>query len=194
MGDRKLILLPEDFVDDAAKIGCEVEAIRAVAAVESSGSGFDPEGFPKTLFEGHVFSRLTKGVFDKSYPNLSYPKWTKQFYGATWKEEKARLNMACVLNRQAALMSASWGLFQIMGTNFATSGCVSIQEFVNTMCKDANSQMDLFTQFILHSGLADELRDKRWADFARIYNGPAYAVNKYDVKIAAAYDRLTKKV
>lgn len=187
----KTKLEPEDFIDDAAKLGCEVAAIRAVAEVESAGGGFDPEGFPKTLFEGHIFHRLTGGKFSVSHPSLSYAKWTKKFYG-DWKKEKARLQEAMTLDRAAAIQSASWGAFQIMGMNHALAGFSKPQQFVNAMCKDANSQLEVFTQFIIQSGLDDELRDRRWRDFARRYNGPQYALNQYDVKIAAAYSRLTK--
>jgi hypothetical protein len=160
----------------------------AVATVESSGGGFDPEGFPKTLFEGHWFHKLTNGKYSEAYPTLSYPKWTKQYYGKTWKEEKARLQQAMALDRNAAMMSTSWGMFQIMGFNFGKCGFKTVQQFVNAMCKDENTQLAVFTQFIILSGLADEMIDKRWADFARLYNGPAYAQNKYDVKLANAYE------
>lgn len=180
-------LVRENFVDDAALIGCDVEAVMAVAAVESKGGGFDPEGFPKTLFEGHWFHRLTNGRFAASHPTLCFPKWTRQHYGRTWQEEKARLQVACALDRAAALMSASWGMFQIMGFNHGKCGFKTVQQFVNAMCKDEDAQLAAFTQFIISSGLADELRDQRWADFARLYNGPEYAVNKYDEKLARAY-------
>lgn len=182
-----MTLSRNDFIDDAALIGCEVEAVQAVCAVESNGGGFDPEGFPKTLFEGHWFYKLTNGKFAQSNPTLCYPKWTREFYGKTWKAEKDRLAAAIKLDRNAALQSASWGLFQIMGLNYARCGFASVQEFVTAMCKDENAQLGAFTQYIIKSGLADELRDKRWADFARLYNGPSYAVNKYDTKMAAAY-------
>ena len=177
----------QDFVDDAALIGCEVEAVMAVAAVESSGGGFDPEGFPKTLFEGHWFHKLTNGKYSASHPSISYPRWTKQFYGKTWQAEKARLAEATTLDRNAALMSASWGMFQIMGFNHAKCGFKTVQQFVTAMCKSEDSQLFVFSQYIVNSGLADELRDKRWADFARLYNGPEYAKNKYDIKLAKAY-------
>jgi hypothetical protein len=182
------MLTRQDFEDDAAKIGCEVEAVMAVATVESAGGGFDPEGFPKTLFEGHWFYRLTKGKFATSHPTLCFPKWTREYYGKTWKEEKARLQEAIQLDRNAALMSASWGMFQIMGFNHAKCGFKTIQQFVTAMCKDENAQLEVFTNFIINSGLDDELRDKRWADFARLYNGPEYAKNQYDVKLAAAFE------
>jgi hypothetical protein len=184
-----MALTRQDCVDDAAKIGCEVEAVMAVAAVESRGGGFDPEGFPKTLFEGHWFHKLTGGKFAQSHPTLCFPKWTRQFYGKTWQEEKARLQQAMALDRNAAMMSASWGMFQIMGFNHVKAGFPTVQAFVNAMCKSEDSQLGAFTSYIINSGLADELRDKRWADFARLYNGPEYAQNQYDTKLATAYQK-----
>ena len=184
-----MALTREDFIDDAALIGCDVEAIMAVAAVESRGGGFDPEGFPKTLFEGHWFHKLTKGKFSATHPTLSYPTWTKQFYGKSWREEKQRLAEAIQLDRTAAMMSASWGMFQIMGFNHAACGYKTVQSFVNAMCRDENAQLAAFTQFIITNGLGDELRDRRWADFARHYNGPGFAKNRYDVKLAQAFDK-----
>lgn len=182
-----MALTRQDMIDDAAKIGCEVEAVMAVAAVESRGGGFDPEGFPKTLFEGHWFHKLTGGKFSQTHPTLSFAKWTRAHYGKTWQAEKARLAQAMALDRNAAMMSASWGMFQIMGFNHVKAGFKTPQEFVNAMCKDENAQLGAFTNYIMNAGLADEMRDKRWADFARLYNGPEYAQNKYDIKLASEY-------
>ena len=182
-----MAITKEGFINAAAKIGCEPAAVMAVAKVESSGSGFDPEGFPRTLFEGHWFHRYTNGKFGASNPTLSYPKWTKQFYGKTWQEEKARLAEASKLDRTSALLSASWGMFQIMGFNFSKCGYKTVQQFVNDMCTSEDMQLEIFIDYVKNAGLADELVDKRWADFARLYNGPEYALNKYDQKLAAAY-------
>ncbi len=33
------------------------------------------------------------------------------------------------------------------------------------------------------------LKNKDWGTFARLYNGPAYAQNKYDIKLAEAYQK-----
>lgn len=183
----KYVLKPEDFIDDAQKLGCERAALMAVAKVESNGNGFYSDGHPKILFEGHIFHRLTKGKFDLTHPTLSYPKWTKQYYGKTSALERARLEAAAKLDRTAALMSTSWGTFQIMGFNYVPAGFRTLQAFINAMFRDANSHLEAFTSFILNNNLADELRDLRWADFARHYNGPGYAANKYDVKMAEAY-------
>ncbi len=179
-----------DFQDDAARIGCDVAAIMAVAEVESRGGGFDPQGFPKTLFEGHWFYKLTRGKYAESHPTLCFQTWTKKHYGKSWREEKERLRTACALDRTAALQSASWGMFQILGVNHAVCGFKTVQQFVNAMCRDENAQLGAFTSFIIERGLADELSEHRWTDFARLYNGPSFALNRYDEKLAAAYERL----
>ena len=36
------------------------------------------------------------------------------------------------------------------------------------------------------------LQNRNWADFAKRYNGPAYAQNKYDEKLAKAYAKYAK--
>ena len=187
--DNNRVLSRDDFLDDADKIGCSVAAIRAVAEVESAGSGFDSLGRPKTLFEGHIFYKLTKGRFASSYPSICYPRWTKQYYGKTRDAEFARLQQAISLDRNAALMSASWGTFQIMGGNYAICGFSNVEDFVSAHHTDANSHLQCFTEFVLDRGLSDELRDLRWADFARIYNGASFKLNNYDLKMAKAYSK-----
>lgn len=177
----------KDYDRAAARLGCLPAAVEAVAVVESSGAGFNPDESPKTLFEGHVFHRLTKGRYDAISPTLSYPKWTREFYGRTWQDEQFRLEQAKALDRTAALMSASWGKFQIMGFNFGACGFTSVDEFAEAMAVDERRHLEAFIGFIESYGLADEMRDRRWAEFARTYNGPDYAVNHYDEKLEKAF-------
>ena len=178
-----------DYRSVAELLGVEPAAVAAVASVESNNGGFDPEGFPVTLFEGHWFYKLTGGRFAQTHPTLCYPKWTKQYYGRSWREEKARLSMAVTLDREAALQSASWGAFQIMGFNYKACGCTSVQQFVNGQCAGLGEQLQLFARFIISANLAEPLRYHDWAAFARGYNGPGYAANRYDVKLEAAYNK-----
>lgn len=176
-----------DYVRAAARLGCEPEAIQAVAEVESSGAGFNPDDSPKTLFEGHVFHRLTGGRFDASHPTLSFPKWTREWYGRSWQDEQQRLAIAFMLDYPAAAMSASWGKFQIMGFNHGACGFARIEDFVEAMHESESRHLEAFVGFIESRGLADELRDKRWADFAAAFNGPGFKLNRYDEKMAKAY-------
>lgn len=179
----------EQITESAKKYGVDPRAVYAISKVESSGSGFGPDGkFPTILFEGHHFSRLTGGAYDRTNPNISYPSWTKQFYSKDQMGERGRLEAAVALNRIAALQSASYGLFQIMGFNFAACGCKDVQDFVNKMCQSEQSQLELFLRFIQSQGLIPLLKAKNWAAFARGYNGPEYKKNSYDVKLAKAFD------
>ncbi|UJF29887.1 N-acetylmuramidase family protein [Kaistella sp. 97-N-M2] len=177
-----------DYVTAANLLNCEVAAIKAVEEVESSGSGFLSTGEPRILFEGHVFYRLTKGKFGVS--NVSYPSWISKYYN---ENQHLRLAKAITLNREAALQSASWGKFQIMGENWKSLGYSSLQEFINAMYANETEHLMAFVKFVKVNGLADELKRKDWAGFARGYNGPGYAKNQYDKKMAAAYLKFSRK-
>lgn len=182
----KPVLTSQDFIDAAAILNCSVAAIKAVAEVESSGGGFLSTGEPKILFERHIFSSRTRHLYDRSNPGVSNPN--PGGYGAVSIQHK-RLQEAVSLDRNAALMSASWGKFQIMGFNYALAGFNSLQEFITAMYQSERQHLIAFIQFIKHTSLDDELRELRWADFARKYNGPQYAKNKYDTKLNAAYKK-----
>lgn len=172
------------IADAAKKLGVEAAAVRAVIDVESRG-GFLPDGRPKILFERHYFSRLTKGRFDTSHPGISNGKWGG--YGAGGAHQYDRLNAAIALDRDAALRSASWGLFQIMGDHCKTLGFADVEAFVAAMVSGEAAQLDAFVTFVKKNRLDDELVRHDWAAFARGYNGPAYKENHYDTKLAAAY-------
>jgi len=181
---------PATPLDDAAianaaqKLGCEVAAVRAVIDVESRG-GFLPDGRPKILFERHYFSRLTGRKFDASHPGISNGQWGG--YGAGGAHQYDRLDEAIALDRDAALRSASWGLFQIMGDHCKTLGFADAEAFVAAMVSGEAAQLDAFVSFVKVNALADELIRHDWAGFARGYNGPAFRQNRYDEKLSAAY-------
>lgn len=183
----KISLVEEDFVSAAEQLGCQVAAIKAVCQVEAPRGGFNPDDSPVTLFEGHKFFKYTNGAYASTHPTLCFPKWDRRFYGRNWMEEQARLKTAMELDHKAACLSASWGKFQIMGFNYAAAGFASLNEFVAAMRTSEAAQLGAFVDLIQAWELADELRTGDWAGFARVYNGAGYAVNKYDVKLAAAF-------
>lgn len=193
MSTAKPTLTLADFAEAAARLNCEVAAIRAVCQVEAPRGGFNPDGTPVTLFEGHKFHKFTGGIFDAQAPDLSYPKWTKQFYGKDWMQEQDRLQRAMALDRDAALRSASWGKFQIMGFNYAVVGFPTVQKFVNAMYTGEREHLLAFVQYVVNNNLTGALRRRDWAAFALGYNGEGYAENKYDVKMGAAYQTFKKE-
>lgn len=166
--------------------------LEALITVESSGNGFLVDGRCKILFEGHVFwSQLEqRGIAPepvaRERPDLCYPKWTKAYYigGAG---EWGRLQAARTYDEDAALCSASWGLFQIMGFNYPLCKYVTIQDFVQAN-GTLEGQLDVGIRFLRSTGLLDKLRLHQWASFAKGYNGPGYAKNKYDQKLKKAYE------
>lgn len=178
-----------DFSDAADALKCDVAAIRAVYEVESRGEGFGPDGRPIILFEPHVFSRLTQHRFDSTHGGVSYKKWGSKPYPKDQKARWDQLLYAAKLDRDAAYQAASWGAPQIMGFNYALCAFSTVHEFVAAMSKSERDQLFVFVQFVSASGLADELREHRWDDFARRYNGPAYATHGYHTKLAAAHGR-----
>ncbi|WP_036251897.1 N-acetylmuramidase family protein [Methylobacter sp. BBA5.1] len=185
-------LTNSDFDKAAKKLGCEEACIRAVTDVESKGGGFFSSGKPKILFEAHIFSKKTFHAFDKRYPDISSSKWNKALY-LGGEAEYSRLEKAMTINRQAALESTSWGLFQIMGFNYSASGFSSIEDYTQAMFESEGKQLLAFVNFISKVGLTKYLKSKDWKSFARAYNGPKYQENKYDTKLEIAYKKYDNK-
>ena len=184
----KPLLTERDFVLAASALGCEVAAIKAVAEVEAGGVGFHATGQPKILFERHWFSRLTKGRYDAMAPDISSPN-AGGYKGGLAEHE--RLARAAKLDRNAALLSASWGKFQIMGFNFKRAGFADLQSFINAMFRSEADHLRAFVSFIKADlRLVAALQANNFTRFASIYNGPGYAKNKYDHKMYAAYRRM----
>ena len=189
-------LIDEDFTQVAELLGCEPAALKAVQQVETGGSGgFFSPGRPAILFEGHIFwTQLKKRGsnpedYVKGNENILYPKWEKGHYKGGIGEYD-RLEQARKINREAADASASWGMFQIMGFNYAACGEESIESFVRSMCESEFKQLLLTANFIKkNSQMLQALQARDWAVFAKCYNGPAYAQNRYDVKLEAAYQK-----
>ena len=182
-----------DFAKVAAFLNIEEAAIRAVCEVESGGrSGFLDDGRPMILFEGHIlWSELKKRninpeMYQAAYSDVLYPKWDRAKYkgGAA---EYSRLEKASKINKDAALCSASWGMFQIMGFNHKLCGYDTVSQYVDDMKANATNHLLAFAHFIKNSGIDKPLRALNWAEFAKKYNGPDYKLNQYDTKLQKAY-------
>lgn len=185
----------EDYASAASELGVSVAVIKAVASVEARKSGFLARtDLPHILFEGHHFHSRTGGKYHADYPSLSYPRWTSAHYKGG-RGEYDRLTKAIEIhgNPDPALLSTSWGMFQIMGFNFDACGHVDVKDFVNDLSTGEPAQLRAFTVFLKTQGLVDALRSRDWDDFARQYNGPLYRRNAYHTKMAAAFAREVAK-
>lgn len=178
-----------DFEEVAARLGCEWEAVAAVAQVESGPlGGFGDDGRPIILFERHLFSRKTNSQYDASHPTIS--NRSPGGYPRSQADRWAQLEQAYALDPEAALQSASYGRFQVLGQNFSNLGMANAHQYVAKVARSEKDQLEAFEGFVRANGLVDELQRKDWAGFASRYNGPGYAANQYDTKMADAYARL----
>lgn len=192
----------------ASDLGISLARLNAVIEVESGGTGMQdgPDGRPRPiiLFEPHIFYQqlekrkidpfkytlqTVKGKIEKNpqYADVLYRKWGSKPYpsgqGARW----AQLEKATSIDREAALSSASYGLFQICGFNYFACGCKSLQIFVNRMYKGEDEQLELFEQYIItKKAIHHALKIGDFATFARLYNGPLYKKHDYDGQLKRA--------
>lgn len=180
------------YAQAAAALGCDVAAVRAVAEVESRGSGFDARQRPTILYERHVFARNTtpKGRFNAEHPDISasaaYAPGTFGNTEAQW----LKLAAAYALDPEAALKAPSWGTFQILGENHKACGYASAAEYARAMTTSSEAHLRAFVTFVANDRrLLKAIRERDWAGFALAYNGKNYATYQYDLKIAAAYAR-----
>ena len=195
--DTKKMLKQCDITRAATELGVNTAAVMAVNQVESRGSGFF-DNRPIILYERHVFRRqlLKNGLKQAEVKKLELKhadiinSRPGGYIGGV--SEYQKLDRAIAIHRTAALESCSWGAFQIMGYHWETMGYASIEQFVERMYISEGEQLDAFVRFIkADSRLHKALKEQQWAEFARRYNGPGYAKNLYDVKMARAYEQFT---
>jgi hypothetical protein len=181
-----------DIADAAAELGCTPAHVLAVREVEASGQPFS-EGRPTILFEPHRFSRATAGRFDRSHPAVSYRSSGDRPYPRAQAARYDQLLTAIGLDVDAGFSSASYGAFQILGENWKVCGYESPYAFAVAQAQSEGDQLAAFVGFVKGNGLARALAAGDWAAFARRYNGPAFAKNRYDERLASAFAKFSRK-
>lgn len=165
-------------------LGVPDAAIWAILTVETRGFGFFYDRCPQILFERHIFHKYTNGKFSQDNGDISAIEGGGYIGGPS---EYKRLKKAMKLNQEAALMSTSWGIAQVMGFNYEIAGFNSVNAMVKGMVKDETQQLLAMANFIKGNDLAGVLQSRDWVSFARRYNGPGFKKNEYDTRLAAAY-------
>lgn len=198
------LLKGSDYTAAAARLKVSELSIRVFGAVEGRGVGFLKNGKPKILFERHrmyAYLRLKKGAafankMAAEQPNIVNRK-TGGYQGN--EAEYVRLELAKQIDVECALMSASWGQFQIMGENWKELGYSSVQDFVDQQFASESLQLEAFIRFIeWKSGiidnkkvaLIDALRAENWNAVFTLYNGPNYKKLGYQAKFQKEWDHL----
>lgn len=174
--------------------GLELAALMATIEVESGGQTYvsiDGRMEPLIRWEGHYFDRLVPpakqaiarraGLANPKAGGVKNPKSQVQRY--------AMLRRAMAIDRDAAIMSCSWGVGQVMGSHWQWLGYKSAWHFYTEVSASVIGQVEVMLRYIEKAGLTDELQRQDWAAFARGYNGPKYAKYGYHTKLRAAYRR-----
>lgn len=185
------LITDNDYIAAATLIGCEMKAIKAVAITETgnSGSYFINDGddkVPAILYERHYFHNKTNGSYSSAHPDISNS--SPGGYGA-YSSQYKKLLKAYALDSSAALKSASWGRFQIMGSNHAAAGYATVEDFVSDISKSEKNHLKAFVNFIkADSVLTASITSRNWLQFALKYNGPAQ--DGYDTRMEENYNAI----
>lgn len=187
-------LQQHDIEQAAEKLHIPVAAVMAFNEVESRGQGFIDDHKPAILFERHIMRRrlIKAGDFDVEQIQENQPDIVNRRPGGYVGgiREHYRLDRAKQISETAAIESTSWGLFQILGIHWERLGYESAQDFEIKMRTSEDFHLDALVRFIqADSCLLMAIKEQNWQRVARIYNGPGYAKNSYDVKLQTAFNR-----
>lgn len=184
----------------ASLLKCEIPVIKAVAGVESNGSGFLSDGRIKILFEPHIFYRELKkenisfSAFAIKHPKIAYLKQGTYPYG-TYADQYERLKIARSLDWEIASKSCSWGKFQPLGLYHKECGFDTISEMIKRFEMNEYEHLMGFVRMIKFRKLDIYLQKRDWTEFAKAYNGSGYKgklgiSDDYDFKIRTLYKKL----
>ena len=186
-------------VQMAEREGIDPAALLAVVEVESAGNPLeDNNRTPRFLFERHIFYRYLRDHAPDKLPiavqqGLALPRWDRTIEykdQATSKGRRRLLGRAVKVDEEGAHYSASWGVGQVMGFHAKEIGFKSALEMVQFMEKGGLvAQIDVMVRVIKQLNLVPLINRRAWASFAKAYNGSGYKQNKYDTKLAAAFQR-----
>ena len=185
-----------DLPNSEAPLEFEFSAADAIpvrldcACGRNPGMPIPPDRRPQILYERHIFHRLTRGQYDDR--NISDP--LPGGYGARGAHQYDRLAIAVGKDRTAALESASWGIGQVMGMNYALAGFQSVDDMVTAMSESEDKQLAAMSAFLVSTKLNGSLQAHDWTSFARGYNGPSYAINRYNVRLNGEFQKYSAGV
>lgn len=201
-------MLSQDIIDAvvAAAKGASIPpaALLAVVEVESGGTALEIDGrTPRLLFERHVFYRELKAGWKKKLAaavkaGLAIAEWSPKTQYKDQGPSRNRLALlakARAIEEEPANRSCSWGLGQTMGFLAEELGYGTATDMVAKMTAGGvATQIDMMLAEIRKKGLIDELQRQDWVGFAIRYNGPGYAKNQYDTKLAGAFRRWERQL
>lgn len=178
------VLTTAQKVAIAEKYGWEYAALNAVALVEGAGHGYDPKtGLILIQFEKHWFKRKNEDWRADTIHTL----WQSNNVGSQAVEWPA-YRSAYASDQEAAMLSTSWGMMQVMGFNHLICGFKTVREMVKFAEESEANQLELGCRFIKANPKLDRaLKNKDWRTFAYHYNGEEYEKFNYHNRMLEAY-------
>lgn len=168
-------LTDANIADLACKNGYEYAALKAIIDVESGGVGFS-ESTGKIIiqFEPHWFQRYTGKRIANGVENQANE----------WKA----FNEAFKIDPDAAMMSTSIGMMQVMGFHYKMLGFKTVGAMWDYAKVSEANQLDLAIRFIKSNPKLDKaVKEKDFPTVAYYYNGELYKKYKYDTRLLASY-------
>lgn len=201
-------LTREQVEAQAQEYGVDPFLLRAVIAVESSGSGFLlPSGFVKILFERHILWKRLEGrkidptLLARVRPDLCGRHWERKYYrggAAEWDRVAGVLAWASrnapgmfESYKKSVYESCSWGLLQVMGFNYAAAGFKDVYQLKHAAEAGEAAQLAMALRFMAYTGSIKRLVEKDLPGFVRQYNGPGQ-VPLYTARLKYEWWRLRK--
>jgi len=177
----------------ARTIGCGEDEVHALIDVESAGTGFHSDGRLRILFERHKFYKFLSGrQRDEAVrQGLAVAKW-RQARKSYNMDQHELMERARKINDTAALCSASYGLFQIMGFNHASIGYNTVQDMVVAFAADEEKHLEGAIAYLKANKLDVALRNHDWRAVAEGWNGAGYEQNDFHNKLRRAYEKWSR--
>ena len=145
-------------------------------------------------------SNLEPYLPDVKFPTLKFYKYT--FISYFQKPEIPKLikatriegedyeayKQASRISPKKAMLSTSFGLYQIMGYNYDDIGYNSVENMVKDFTDSVEAQIKAFIEYVRFINLDFAINKKDFNEFARVYNGVMYYKTEYISKLERAYE------
>jgi len=177
----------KDVYDELAKeLGVEKALLQAFVKAESNGTNSIDDRVV-IRWESHIFKRKT-GVVIKVHGKRG--RITEECQNNEYEAfNRAKDLLEDGKYEDEAYESASYGMGQIMGFNHTACGFDNAQELKEFIEESDDNAIRAIAYFIKSNRkLLQACKDLDFPTIARKYNGPAYAKNKYDIKMEKYYN------
>lgn len=159
--------MKQEIIDICKNQPIDTAALLAFISIETGGQGFDEK-------TGKILIQFEPVWFRKNAPYAPSGAWSVNKVDVQSREWLA-FNDAYKKNPNAAMLSTSIGIGQIMGFHFARLGYKTVGAMWDDAKKGIEQQVKQLVTFIqTDAKLQSALEHHNWTDVAEIYNGKGF--------------------